>query len=374
MSENAQLNIMSHEQSKLSKVWGSLLRREKAGHFLPYMYGDPKGDSDWARFVKESDPNIQYTTKSEIDAIEVGAPDIASIISNDPDFQDQENLLLIENGSGSQDAIENKSLVLIKAFEKAGMKIGMYSPWEGSEEYRRVAFNVVSSHGIHVNPINADFNTENPNIATNKVRNVKRPRVVMEFGSSRGNIPTSEIDARSFAEQTYAELQRRFAHDRDKCLEGGYLVLGTDATQGEIARRAYVHEANAEFSENIIHRGIEEGVLVGDIDPDYIKAEPIWVEEDHTVKQTFVAKSNQDFSVLNDETGYYDDVSVKNGERFARGHSIKWPVEKIVKAAESQGFEFKGIHWGEDKRVPLYLFKEVPLDEPKRDNIVKFNR
>ncbi len=375
MQANAQLNIISREQADLSQVFRSSFNKEKSGHFLPYMYGNPKADSAWARFVAESDPDVQYTTKSEECSIRMGAPCIASTISNDPDFKNQEDLIFIENGSGSKEALENKSLVLMKAFKKAGMKIGMYSPWEGSEEYRRVAFNVVSAHGIHVNPMDVDFNNANPDISTGKVRNVERPRIVMEFGSSRGNIPTSGTDPRSFEEQAYAELQRRYANDKRKCRKGGYLILGTDATQGETARKAYVHEANAEFSKSIIHRGIEEEVLIGGIDPDNIKSVSFWTDEGHTVEQSLVFKTSQNFGVLNEKTGCYDAVSMKRDEHIVRSNSIKWPIETNIKAAKSQGLECKGVYWNMNGKgiFPIYLFKEMSLDEPKRNNVVKFN-
>ncbi len=345
----------------LSTVLNDLFYRKKSGHALPETYGDKRGAKLWETFVKTSNPKIQYTFQSEVNTIDSNLNEIASIINNDPDLNENK-LLIIEKGSGSVEAIEAKSLKILKSLIKSGMGIDLYSPWDCSEKYRHEAYNIASIYGINTEPLNVNFNEDDPNISTSKIRNVDRPRIVMEFGSSRGNIPTSEHCIFPFAEQTYTELQRRFRLDRKNCRDGGVLILGTDANNTESAKEAYVHNVHSEFAENIIHRAIKEGVLSKDIKPYLLKYKPIWDADNHVIKHTLISKASQSFGVLN-ENGEYQPCHVMRGEGFVLSHSIKWPEDKIISAAESQGFKCLKVCYGEDRRIPVYIFKAI-LVEP----------
>jgi hypothetical protein len=361
MSQTSKLITVSPRLLDLAQTLDDLLRHKKSGAALPECYGDEIGAKNWAHFVRKSDPSVQYTFQSEVNAIHANGGAIADLIKNDPDF-DASGLIIIEKGGGSHEARLAKPISLMRFFESAGMNISLYSGWERSAEYRQEGATVVSNNfpAAEVRELDVDFNQDDPDISVGNVTDVERPRIVMEFGSSRGNIATSEADKKSFEDQTYEELQRRFAHDRKNCRDGGILIVGSDANQGASVRNAYVHPVHANFAENIVHRGAREGALSSQFNPQLLYYDPIWDEAHHVVRHTLIASASQDFGILS-ARGHFQAASIREDDHFVLSHSIKWPVQKMVMAAESQGFKCLGVFWGEDKRVPVYVFKAVPV-------------
>jgi uncharacterized SAM-dependent methyltransferase len=346
-----------HKLASLAQVLDDLLRQKRMGHALPECFGDKTGTQNWAHFVRKSHPKIQYTFQSEAGAVDQNKDTIAKLVKNDPDF-DRKGLIVVEKGGGSWEALLAKPFNLMRAFQSAGMRIAVYSNWERSAEYRlesdRAAGEIIP--GATARSMDVDFNHDNPAIPAN----ASGPRIVLEFGSSRGNIPTSANDHENFEGQTYKELQRRFAHDRKICRDGGLLIIGTDANQRADARDAYTHPVHAKFAENIVHRGAREGALSRTFNPDLLYYDPIWDQKNHVIRHTLIAAANQNFGILA-ANGFYRTASIKEDQHFVLSHSIKWPVQKMVMAAESQGFECLGVFWGEDRRVPVYVFKARPI-------------
>jgi len=353
------LRTLPADLLSLSQTLNDLLRHQRSGAALPECYGDETGAKTWAHYTRQYDPDIQYPFPSEVSAIENNGAAIASILASDPDFN-SDGLIVIEKGNGSREAMIPKSFRLMGFCQEAGFDIDLYSPWELAQSYRDEAVKLTAEKfpSTEVSPQDVDFNRDDPNISTDKVRGVERPRLVMEFGSSRGNIPTSCNDNRSFEEQAFEELKSRFAHDRKICREGGILIVGSDANNRTCARQAYTHPAHAKFAENVIHRGVREGVLSSEFDPQLLYYDPIWSEADHAIKHTLIAAVDQDFSILTSR-GDFAAASIKEDDHFVLSHSIKWPPEKMIAAAESQGFKCLGVFWGNDERVPVYVFKAV---------------
>lgn len=240
------------------------------------------------------------------------------------------------------------------------MDIALYSPWEGAQEYREDGKWTAHEEMPHadVSEQDVDFNKDDPDISTLLVKDVERPRIVMEFGSTRGNIPTRHDDPRSFEAQTYAELRKRFAHDRKICRDGGILIVGSDENNTPSARGAYIHPVHAKFAENVIQRGRREGALSQDFDPQLLYYDPIWDERDHVVRHTLVACADQEYGIL-DASGQFRRASMKENDHFVLSHSIKWPEQKMIAAAQSQGFKCLGVYRGDDNRVPIYVFKAI---------------
>lgn len=360
MSKTNAVIAVSPKVWSLAQTLDDLLRHKKFGGALAECYGDEIGSKKWAHFVRKSNPDLQYTFQSEVNAIRGNGALIASLIANDPDF-DKSNLIIIEKGGGSREALLAKSFNLMGFFQEASMDVALYSNWERSYEYRQEAMAVAKEKIPHAdaNGIDVDFNVNDPDISTEHVQDVGHPRIVMEFGSTRGNIPTAKSDARSFADQTYTELQNRFAHDRKICRDGGILIVGSDANQGDSARAAYIHPAHANFAENIVHRGSREGALSSEFNPQLLYYDPIWDKKLHVVRHTLIASADQDFGILS-AMGHFRAASIREDDHFVLSHSIKWPTQKMIAAAESQGFKCLGAYWGEDHRVPVYVFKAVP--------------
>lgn len=359
MSRINQLIGFNLRQISLAQTLDDLLRHQKFGAALPECYGDEIGSKNWAHFVRKSDPSIQYTFQSEVSAIQNNGAAIASLIANDPDLNTQ-GLIIIEKGGGSAEARRAKPLALMGFFEQAGLSIDLYSGWEKSAQYREEGTLLVKSvlPETSVSELDVDFNSDDPDISTDEIQDVDRPRIVMEFGSSRGNIPTCAGNNKDFADQTYEELKRRFAQDRINCRDNGILIVGCDANNTPSARGAYIHPVHANFAENIIHRGMREGVLSKEFNPQLLYYDPIWDETDHVVRHTLIASADQDFKIM-DAAGHFRRASIREDENFVLSHSIKWPINKMIAAAESEGFRCLDLYWGEDQRVPIYVFKAI---------------
>jgi hypothetical protein len=361
MRQSNFIHLPTDRLASLSDTLDNLLNHKKAGHALPECYGDDIGTKTWATFTRLSNPSIQYTFGSEVSAIKNGLNEMISIIRNDQDL-DLSNLVVVEKGNGDTRAMHEKSFRILRGLSKQGVYTGLYSGWDGAEEYR------VSGDGYarnqlpdaEINMRDADFNKDDPDISTRKMKNTDAPRLVMEFGSSRGNIATSPSKNKSFQEQTYEELRFRFRHDRQICRDGGMLIVGTDSNNTPSAKTAYTHPAHAKFAENIIHRGLREGAMSASFEPQLMYYDPIWDANDHVVRHTLFAGSSQQTGILG-ASGTFNACSIKEGDGFVLSHSIKWPTDKIISAAEQEGFKCMGVFWGDDQRVPVYIFKAISL-------------
>ena len=353
---------------RLAKTLDDLMRFRVFGGALAECYGDITGAKTWGRFVRISDPKIQYTNPSEVNNIDINGEDIARLIVSDPDL-DTENLIVIDKGKGSRESALAKSIKLLKKIVSQGGNIALCSEWEASSTYRKEneALLVDEFPDTKVSSFDVDFNKDDPDISTKDYKNVDRPRLVMEFGSSRGNIATVANDGKKlFAEQAYEELQARFANDYKNCREGGILVIGSDANQEDSALDAYIHPSHSKFAENIVHRGKNEGALSDEFNPQLLYYDPQLETHETTygykfnvIKHNLVASEKQTFGILQSR-GDFKYALIEENDCLTLSHSIKWSQEAMIAAAESQGFKCLSVKWNKDKRVPIYVFKAMP--------------
>ncbi len=366
LAEQHHLTVPDAELLSLAQTLDDLVRFQVYGGALAECYGDITGSLTWGRFARISDPKIQYTFQSEANNINDNGASIAQIIADNLDIS---NLIVIDKGKGSREAASAKSFKLMNFLQDLGACFALYSDWDISKQYREEGIPHLKEvfPDAEANPQDANFNRDDPNLSTKKNPDVERPRLVMEFGSSRGNIATVANDnGKSFEEQAYEELQARFANDYINCREGGILVLGSDANQEESALNAYVHPAHAKFAENIIHRGKSEGALSDEFNPQLLYYDP-QLDTSHSingqkfsvVKHDLVASNDQTFGVLQ-ASGDFKKATLKEGDRLTLSHSIKWSPEVMIAAAESQGFKCLSVTWDKDNRVPIYVFKAMP--------------
>jgi len=367
-NQQSQITVPSGALLRLAKTLDDLVRFKVFGGALAECYGDITGAKAWGKFVRVSDPQIQYTNPSEVNNMDINGEDIARIIINDPDL-DTDNLIVIDKGKGSRESALAKSIKLKRNIVNQGGNIALCSEWETSSAYRQDNEGLLKDEfeGVEVSSLDVDFNKDDPDISTKDYKNVERPRLVMEFGSSRSNIATVANDNKKpFAEQAYEELQARFANDYKNCREGGMLVIGADANQEDCALGAYVHPAHSKFAENIVHRGKNEGALSEEFNPQLLYYDP--QHETHqtadghkfnVIKHDLVASEEQTFGILQ-PSGDFKEATIKEDDHLTLSHSVKWSQEAMIAAAESQGFKCLAVKWDEDKRVPLYVFKAIP--------------
>lgn len=373
LAEQCHIEVPSAEVLRLAETLDDLIHFRVFGGALAECYGDETGSITWGGFVRLSDPKVQYTNPAEVNNLDINDSNIAQLIIDDPDL-DTDNLIVIDKGKGSRESAIPKSIRLKKEIEKAGGKISLCSEWEHSATYREENEVLLADEfpDAEVSSHDVDFNRDDPDISTPKYKDVERPRLVMEFGSSRGNIPTyANKNGKSFAQQAYEELQARFANDYRNCREGGILVVGSDANQEDSGRAAYDTKVHAKFAENIVHRGAKEGALSAEFNPQLLYYDPQLetheieipeTQEFHSfsvVKHDLASIEGQEFGILQKD-GNYKKTKLEQDSRLTLSYSIKWSPEVMVAAAESQGFKCLAIYWDEDKRVPIYVFKAMP--------------
>ncbi len=347
-----------------------LLHFKQYGHCLSECYGDENGSDWWSAFVS---PVIQkplkgtryeyYAISDEMKAIRACRGVISQIVLNDRDI-DAHNLIVIEKGNGSRNAMLNKTLVQLDAFADAGIKTRLYVTREHSPTYREQAKRLFAEYrpGIVCLAQDVDYNREDPSIVPDGLQdrenlhglNYEAPRVIFEFGTSRSNIATNCPDI-----VPYEELYKTFAHDRKVCRDGGILIMASDCNQNKITMEgSFSHPAHGEFSKNILRRAAKEGILSVDFDPSLIGYSPRWDERRHLLKHTLYTKQNQSFGVYRDGKGFVD-VNMNVEDEYLYSHSFRWPEKVILDAACSNGFKPMGTFWAAKRRVAVFMFKAI---------------
>lgn len=362
--------VVSPEDITLAHVIDDLLNFRRFGHALSECYGDEQGAKWWAEFVSpevqtplKGTPYEYYAVTEEILGIHHFAPVIADLVFNDPDF-DPDNLIVVEKGSGSENAVVNKTLVQLEAFSRAGMNTRLYVTREHSPAYREVARKVFSLQRPDIVCLtqDVDYNRDDPPLMPlNEVDckkleglDTEKPRIVFEFGTSRSNIATVHPDV-----IPYDALHATFAHDRKVCRNGGILIVASDCNQDSVSMEgSFSHPAHAEFSKNLLRRGIKRGVLSGEFNLDAVSYKPVWVPRMSLLRHTLISHCQQSFGLYRHGVGMVD-ATMRQGLGYRYSHSFRWPQSVIQDAACLNGFKSLGTFLRPDCRVPIFVFKAV---------------
>lgn len=342
-------SLYTPEQLALGERYYQCFRGQSFGANISDCFS-PLGAAMWSHFIRmqeqayreKSSSAVYDIVKNEISAIHNLGGHIAQIIMADPAF-DYKNLVIIEKGSGSKDAVRNKTFVQLKQIEEAGGHIAMYSPWEKSEFFLNETCDVFKKKrpNIFVNPQNVDFTKDDPDLsmAHDTKLNTENPRIAIENGTSRSNIATSSPN-----EVPFDALRAYFRHDRIICRDGGMLILNCDGDQnGKRNVAKYEDAAHAQVGQIYPHFGQRQGVISKDFEPLSLYYKPIWEEKRHLIRHTLIASADQTFKVLRDD-GQFHEVSFKendghDGHKNVFSHSIKWTPEIMCLAAEMEGFK-----------------------------------
>lgn len=359
--------IMSSPNIVLAQKLDDLFNLRRFGHCLSEAYGDAEGSNWWSRFVSpavqnslKGTPLEYYSVSDEITAIKQHGGAISQILLDDKDI-DHENLIVLEKGNGSTMAMVNKTLVQLDAFRKSGIATRLYVAREHSPTYRKEAETVFAELLPEIVCLtqDVDYNIDDPSIAPpieeDRVKlggiDYEGPRVLLEYGTSRSNIPTTSSNA-----VPYEELYATFAHDRKVCRDGGILIMASDCNQDQVSMEgSFSHSTHADFSRNILRRGIDEGALTNDLDLRRVQYAPRWDATRHLLKHALITDKDQTFGLY--RNGKYEDVSMKAGEEYLYSHSFRWPEKNIQDAACTNGFKSIGTFWAPQNRVAIFVFK-----------------
>lgn len=347
-----------------------LLHFRRFGHCLSECYGDAEGSAWWAKFVS---PEVQgplqgthleyYAVNEEIRAISSYSDAVSQIVLNDADI-DGQNLIVLEKGNGSRTAMVNKTLVQLDSFRKYNMKARLYVAREHSPTYRQQARALFAERRPDIICIaqDVDYNKDDPAIvprnflAQEKLKGLayEGPRVIFEYGTSRSNISTDVPDI-----VPYKELYATFAHDRKVCRDGGILIMASDCNEDPVSMEgSFSHYTHAEFSRNILRRGVKENLFTSGFDLGLVKYSPRWDAKRHLLKHALVTEKTQSFGFYRHGKGFVD-ARMKAGEEYLYSHSFRWPERIIQDAANSNGFKSLGTFRTNEGRVAVFVFKAV---------------
>lgn len=311
---------------------------------------NPLGSAMWAHFIRIQekayrDGNSLATydvVRNEIQAIHGLGPAIAQMIVSDPDF-DIDNLIVLENGSGSKGAVKSKTMAELSYIEAAGGRIAMYSPWEKSAFFHNETLEAFQEERPHtlVNPQEVDFTKDDPDLSLpdHPEIDVEGPRIVLENGTPRSNIATTSPD-----ELPFDKLRELFRHDYRKCRKGGILILNCDGDQnGERNEAKYKDSAHAQVGQIFAHHGQRQGVISENYEPLNLYYRPIWEEKRSIIRHTLIEGMGQSFGVLRSD-GKFHKVRLNENDGYdglknVFSHSIKWTPELMCDAANAEGFK-----------------------------------
>ncbi len=332
------------EQLALGERFYRMFTGMEFGGCLSDCY-NPIGASIWSHFIREQECAYREGSslatydviRNEIDAIHGLGPAIADMIVNDPDF-DRDNLLVIENGSGSRDAVLNKTIVQLNQIRDAGGVVRMYSPWEKSDYFRAetVAAMQEQRPDIVLNPQNVDFTKDDPDLSMpdHPDIDIEGPRIILEYGTPRSNISTTSPD-----ELPITRLKEIFAHNAKVCRKGGLLILNCDGDRnGERNEAKYRDAAHAQVGQAYAHYGQRQGVISETYEPLTLYYKPIWEERRNIIRHSLIEAVGQTFAVLRQD-GRFHPVTLKegdglNGLKNVFSQSLKWQADVMCEAAK----------------------------------------
>lgn len=349
----------SPEQLALGENLYQLFTHQQSGHCLPDCYNEI-GSPLWDYFEKiQSSPSLKNAYDVAVlgtEMVRIYAAEMAQLVLNDPDL-DTDNLIVVEKGGGSADATRGKTLVILNALRDAGVNVALYANLEGSEFFREQNRAILKSErpDLLVSELDVDFQTANPELSRKGFIDTGQPRLVIELGSPRSNVPTNSTN--EFPKRT---LEKYFNQDAALC-KGGMLIMDCDSTQDQETNEGmYIHPAHAKVGEGLLVNAQRKGVISDNFEPMWFFYQPKWEQKRSLLKHTLVSAVTQSFGVLRQD-GKFHQVITPEDTSYAHSHSFKWQPQVLREAAHDGGkFDEKAFFPMEKKgveRVNGYVFK-----------------
>jgi len=304
----------------------NLFGRERSGHMGRYAYtrphytGDPAGgETFWEKFIQSAE---YYLFGEESRLIQKSADEIADCL---PDY-----ISVVELGPGESQAVKNKTIPLMRAFNKAsgawgmGKNIREYIALDISKDYLDNARRMIEKEFyIPTEGVHSDFTAEELEIRT------KATPVMFLFGGTLFNAPSIKGFRTEYVLRSYLD------NIRDIIGEGGFLVMTQDTnTNGRKLKRAYNQEMCKATALAIMHR-IERDLDTRNFSGKDFEYRVNWD------KLQGVLSLNAVSTVETDKTFYIGTMPfrMKKGEEFSLVNAFKYSTEKFVRIAKDAGFQ-----------------------------------
>ncbi len=298
---------------------------QESGQMGSWEYGtslfpnDPAGGADlWAEAINR--PGAYYLAQGEGDLIQQALND--DILIN----QIKHTKTLVEFGPGSINAIEHKTLPLVKHCPN----ISKYIAIDGSMDQARQAAHIVTNAcDVQSDMISADFTK-----GTFK-RYWEGPATYIMWGCTIGNLHGQA------GKDPYPSLIKEIEQLQKTLLIGDHLILIFDMNDDEQSvLRAYNEPALKRQSVSWLYALKRDGIATGNFDPRVWVHEPIWFPDVMQCAHTVFPMFDQSVTI----SGHT--IHIPAWRRFVSNNSYKFHPDTMIAAAEDAGLKAHVIQHG----------------------------
>jgi uncharacterized SAM-dependent methyltransferase len=310
-------------------------------HSYPQYINDPAGGASfWEKFIRSPE---YYIFGEECRLIQAEADQIISCL---PD-----NISLIELGPGESQAVRNKTVPVIEAFNKSAnsnkdKNIAEYIALDISSDYVKNARRIIEGKfSIPTSGVSSDFTTENLKI------NTKETPVMLMFGGTLFNV-SSVVGLK-----TEYMLRSYLDNIRDIMGEEGYLVVTQDKNRDlKKLRKAYNHKMCETTALSIMHR-IERDLDTQNFSGDDFKYRINWDPRKELLSLNAVSNVEEpkSFTISNIR------FAINKGDEFPLVNAFKFSTKTFKTIANEAGFSvIKTIENKKDDPIALHILKMGP--------------
>jgi L-histidine N-alpha-methyltransferase len=271
-----------------------------------------------------------YIFPNEVRLIRDAAAEIAATAGYRP--------LVVELGTGSQRAVEHKTLPLV-----AAMKPQRYVANDLCEQSVRTAQGFVQ-HAfpfVEAEACRADFLDEgSPLFACRDANVLMLGSTISNLPSWDGHLPANELVS---CLRTVGRLLG----------EKGNLIITQDANQDEASLLdCYRTPIIVRYLKDMLHR-FKHCLALDTFDPTVMQFEPLWDAKNHLLSATFVNVKDQTVKVGN------DNIFIPEGRRLYIANCYKYPVESFLHLSGIAGLSPVRTWMDADNRVALHVLRKT---------------
>lgn len=328
MKESTQYAFDTELETKnrsLESVATKFFLGQKSGQMGAWEYGaslypsDPAGGADfWAEAIKR--PGAYYLAQGERDLIR------HALSSDTLIDQMARTKTLVEFGPGSANAIEHKTIPLMKR----SPNLSKYIAIDGSmDQARQAAHMITNACNIRSDMISTDFTK-----GTFK-RYWEGLTTYIMWGCTIGNLPGLA------GQNPYPSLVQEIQQLQKTLLLGDTLVLIFDTNDDEDSiLRAYNEPALKRQSLSWLHGLKRDGIATGNFDPRVWVHEPVWFSDVMQCAHTVFPMFDQSITI-----GGHT-IEIPAWRRFVSNNSYKFSPDVMIAAAEDAGLKAQVLQQG----------------------------
>ncbi|NTG02967.1 L-histidine N(alpha)-methyltransferase [Rhizobium rhizogenes] len=305
----------------------ALFSKTRQGHLIHRMYMSEAALTYWSEFMQHDG---YYVTRSEVALISQFAA-AAGESARHPD-----GIIGIENGPGTDSALQNKSAVFFSAMPGLHTYVGRdWSPTIVSNVGKVLNERLA---GVRIIADLANYRKQPLPAGLGKGR-----KVMAEFGATRGNMEGLVSDP--FPSHV---LMAGLRFHRSQLEPGDIYIVTFDSNQDKASvEYAYTSAWLTKWGCELFRTMRQELPIEGKFDPDGFEYVPIFHPGSYLTANNMVALKDMNFTISGRE------FAVSRGDAFAITNSYKTPVSLFSSIAASAGFEVAALYQDESRRMTM---------------------